>query len=245
MIKLFRKNRQNSLSEGKTKNYLKYAIGETILVVLGILIALQINNWNEARKLHKVRQYYYNQILEDLETDKRHIEYTTMEIDSSLKNYNIYMETFKEPNLPVEVVAENLRKNRISPAVFHFKTTTTKSLIGSGEIKILDAEIRNELTTYNAKKELLRTLYETSKNFYLDIWKEVYSDGYGLEPRLVNQKELANVVYNEQRNLEMYIKLDAYHVFKNDTEEWFIKGLRELLREIDNAAILIKSKIES
>lgn len=50
MIKFFRKVRQNSLSEGKTKRYFQYAIGEIVLVVIGILIALQINNWNEQRK---------------------------------------------------------------------------------------------------------------------------------------------------------------------------------------------------
>ena len=43
MIKFFRKIRQNLLSEGKSEKYLKYAIGEIILVVVGILIALQIN----------------------------------------------------------------------------------------------------------------------------------------------------------------------------------------------------------
>lgn len=50
MIKLFRNIRQNLLNEGKTSKYLKYAIGEIILVVIGILIALSINNWNELRK---------------------------------------------------------------------------------------------------------------------------------------------------------------------------------------------------
>jgi hypothetical protein len=50
MIKLFRKIRQNLLNEGKTTKYFKYAIGEIVLVVIGILIALQINNWNENRK---------------------------------------------------------------------------------------------------------------------------------------------------------------------------------------------------
>lgn len=50
MIKFFRKIRQNLLLEGKTGTYLKYAIGEILLVVIGILIALQVNNWNEGRK---------------------------------------------------------------------------------------------------------------------------------------------------------------------------------------------------
>ncbi len=50
MIKFFHKIRQNLLNEGKTTNYFKYALGEIVLVVIGILIALQINNWNENRK---------------------------------------------------------------------------------------------------------------------------------------------------------------------------------------------------
>ncbi len=50
MIKFFRKIRQNLLIENKIGKYLKYAIGEIILVVIGILFALSINNWNESRK---------------------------------------------------------------------------------------------------------------------------------------------------------------------------------------------------
>ena len=50
MIKFFRKIRQNLLMENKTGKYLKYAIGEIVLVMIGILLALQVNNWNENRK---------------------------------------------------------------------------------------------------------------------------------------------------------------------------------------------------
>ncbi|WP_411895202.1 DUF6090 family protein [Winogradskyella sp. A2] len=50
MIKFFRKIRQDLLSKGKTGKYLKYALGEIVLVVIGILIALSINNWNEDNK---------------------------------------------------------------------------------------------------------------------------------------------------------------------------------------------------
>jgi len=55
MIKFFRKIRQNLLRENKTGKYFKYAIGEITLVVIGILIALQINNWNE--NIEKQRFY--------------------------------------------------------------------------------------------------------------------------------------------------------------------------------------------
>ncbi|MBK8633970.1 MAG: hypothetical protein IPN72_10580 [Saprospiraceae bacterium] len=53
MIKLFRNIRQSLLAEGKTSKYLKYAIGEIILVVIGILIALSINTWNKTTTFQK------------------------------------------------------------------------------------------------------------------------------------------------------------------------------------------------
>jgi hypothetical protein len=65
MIKLFRNIRRKLLSEGKTTKYFKYAIGEIVLVVIGILIALQINNWNESQK--QLKQEY--KILVSLEAD--------------------------------------------------------------------------------------------------------------------------------------------------------------------------------
>jgi hypothetical protein len=49
MIKFFKKIRQNLLLEGKTRKYLKYAVGEIALVVIGILTAVSINNWNGKR----------------------------------------------------------------------------------------------------------------------------------------------------------------------------------------------------
>ena len=79
MIKFFRKIRQNLLSEGKAQKYLKYAIGEIVLVVIGILIALQINNWNEERKDHlKLLSIYsliYNDIKDDIEDLQGSLEF--------------------------------------------------------------------------------------------------------------------------------------------------------------------------
>ena len=69
MIKFFRKIRQNLLSEGKTGKYFKYAIGEIILVVIGILIALQINNWNENNKKLEIEYSILNELLNESKTN--------------------------------------------------------------------------------------------------------------------------------------------------------------------------------
>ncbi len=73
MIKFFRKIRQNMIKENKVRKYLLYAIGEIILVVIGILIALQINNLNEERKEKKIEIKAYNDLLSTLKKDKKEL----------------------------------------------------------------------------------------------------------------------------------------------------------------------------
>jgi len=69
MIKFFRKIRQKMLTENKFSKYLLYAIGEIILVVIGILIALSINNSNEKKSERKIEQDYLFSLIEDAKTD--------------------------------------------------------------------------------------------------------------------------------------------------------------------------------
>ena len=72
MIKIFRRIRQRLLSENKFNKYLIYAIGEIILVVIGILIALQINNWNESQKTIKKETIILNDFASALKQDLEH-----------------------------------------------------------------------------------------------------------------------------------------------------------------------------
>jgi hypothetical protein len=74
MIKFFRNIRRQLLGEGKTTKYVKYAIGEVLLVMIGILLALQVNNWNEARKESILELEYLKEIKTDLENDLPHVE---------------------------------------------------------------------------------------------------------------------------------------------------------------------------
>ena len=95
MIKFFRKIRQNLLVENKTGKYFKYAIGEIVLVVIGILIALQINNWNEMRKLRRAEKEILNVLqlstsinLKELETNQKRVTRFIVNTDSILSLLN-------------------------------------------------------------------------------------------------------------------------------------------------------------
>ena len=82
MIKFFRKIRFDLLEKNKTGKYLLYAIGEIILVVLGILIALQINNWNESNKISKEEHGLLVNLKRDFTSNMKLI-------NSGLDDYNI------------------------------------------------------------------------------------------------------------------------------------------------------------
>ncbi len=69
MINFFRKIRQQLLTQNKISKYLLYAIGEILLVVIGILIALQINNWNENKNQQEKIKEYAKLYIQDLEAD--------------------------------------------------------------------------------------------------------------------------------------------------------------------------------
>ena len=112
MIKLFRHIRYNIMSENKTGRYFKYAIGEIILVVVGILIALGINNWNQNRLSDKQELTYLSNLKEELGNNIKQLSV----IDSIYSSF----EKSNEEGL-------NLLKN--NPSIYEFKTID--SLIGT------------------------------------------------------------------------------------------------------------------
>ena len=69
MLKFFRTIRRTLLSDNKTGKYLKYAIGEVILVMVGILLALQVNNWNEESKTNLAQNQLLTKLSEEITQD--------------------------------------------------------------------------------------------------------------------------------------------------------------------------------
>lgn len=75
MLTIFRKVRRSLLGSGTTQKYILYALGEILLVVLGILIALQINNWNTGKKDAADEAYILHEILDNLKEDSSQLSY--------------------------------------------------------------------------------------------------------------------------------------------------------------------------
>ncbi len=96
MINFFRKIRQNLLMENKTGKYFKYAIGEIILVVIGILIAIAINNWNENRKDRKTENQVLQSVLVDLLSNEEILKKSELKIDRQINETRLFLELMRD-----------------------------------------------------------------------------------------------------------------------------------------------------
>jgi hypothetical protein len=102
MIKFFRKIRQKLLSENKFSKYMIYAIGEIILVVIGILIALQINNWNENRKLQNQELSLLSEIRTNLISSYKSLKKDSLYSQSDILQYE-KIENYIEQDLKYDI----------------------------------------------------------------------------------------------------------------------------------------------
>jgi len=91
MIPFFRKLRKKLADDNKPLKYLRYAIGEIVLVVIGILIALQINNWNEERKNYFKLTTILNIILEDIKEDAINLKTAIDDLTETNKKTKLFL----------------------------------------------------------------------------------------------------------------------------------------------------------
>ena len=151
MIKFFRKIRQKLLSENKFSKYLLYAVGEIILVVIGILIALNINNWNQNRLNEELESLYYKRLLDDAREEKQILEAT---INYSNKVYyhaknaiDVFVNSIDAENNPVENLIDMYQASQLSDA--YSASSTFQELLASGQINLIQNEnLKNTLISY-------------------------------------------------------------------------------------------------
>ncbi|TXE17161.1 hypothetical protein ES731_12545 [Psychroflexus gondwanensis] len=153
MIKFFRKIRQKNLIENKFSKYLLYAIGEIILVVFGILIALSINNWNENRKSDIELYNYLELMTEELYQDKLFYTKLISENKSRL-NYlkSISSGNFENLNLEnsQEIIAYNFALRNFGSAYYTLKENGKLISIDNKKIRDLMVYYYEELAVdYN------------------------------------------------------------------------------------------------
>lgn len=145
MIKFFRKIRYDQMRKNKTGKYFKYAIGEIVLVVIGILIALQINNWNSDRIDHIKEQ----NLLKELKSD--YLSNVT-EIEGILNTMIIHKEAYEkifdylDNNKPIDNDLKESFNLIQGIGVFNIANTTYKFIENNGINLLSNTVIRKDAT---------------------------------------------------------------------------------------------------
>ena len=155
MIRLFKKVRQKLLSENSYPLYILYASGEILLVIIGIIIALQIDNWNEDRKESNLELQLYSNLLEDLGNENFTIESQIERVNQYDElNFHVYNETNGEaqydPKLYYNLLISYHRYSMFITDKYHeYLSSMTNDRIH----QYMKSYIRQENNTKNAVEE--------------------------------------------------------------------------------------------
>jgi hypothetical protein len=185
MIKFFRKIRQNLLSENKFSKYLLYAIGEILLVMIGILLALQVNNWNENRKDLKKEQLILQNLEKNLVFNLRELNQT---FESTKIGYNASLQLLElikpESSIHATYKVDSLIAVILTYYTYDPATGVIDEIINSGQLNIIrNEELKNLVSNWS------RVMTDVQKNF--DI-----ADGHlynVLIPYLMENSNLRNI----------------------------------------------------
>lgn len=154
MINFFRKIRQKLLAESLTKlktskfsKYLIYAIGEIVLVVIGILIALQINNWNEANKNKVFEVKMLKEVTKVLQADKANFEEHISAYTELIETVTYFKSLSQNGNTFNDTMRQTLWKLNIG-RYFQFNRGPYDALKSSGIDRISNDSLRNHLINF-------------------------------------------------------------------------------------------------
>ncbi len=241
MIKFFRKIRQDLLSEGKTGKYLKYAIGEIVLVVIGILIALSINNWNENQKLDNIKQTYYHQLEKDLDSEIKNLNSRIIELDESIGSYNAYREYSKNSNLQSIEIIQAIIKVDFTWTYLSFYSNTIETLESTGDIKFIPPIIRIKLIELKRMQESLITLATSNDNVYLINLQK--AGNLGFYSLLKNSSgDIEQKI--KQNYLDIILTIESSLGLKNFTEEIKNRNLKTMLEKVNDLKVMVGQELE-
>ncbi|MCB9192616.1 MAG: hypothetical protein H6602_13215 [Flavobacteriales bacterium] len=186
MIKFFRKIRQGLLAENKFTKYLAYALGEIILVVIGILIALQLHNWSDYKKERIAETKLLQNLLEDLNRD-------SVVFDVNIQNNRFHIAVLDTMLHEISFnpdynIMDFLRHNKAFPFFGKFLATKGSYVesLSSGKLSlILSDSLRKEILAYYEVD--LHTLgadkiVDYDMNVFRTEWNDLisHSQEYGL-----------------------------------------------------------------
>lgn len=246
MIKFFRRIRQQLLSQNRFSKYLIYAIGEIVLVVIGILIALSINNWNEGRKQKNTEIIYLKGLKQNLVDSREELIRVIEESQETEKSLFELVEMVKRgvENLSNQEI-DSLIFSGMSYTIFQSRQGVIDELISSGQVSIIENDyLRMEIASWNGNLISIRETEEMSKSGFYSYADRLgsYFDFSGITPanqmfrtdlkkQFFNDLKTRNTIAN---NRETSKRLKRAYIEKKQHIETLIQVIDNELNTVDD-----------
>ena len=249
MIKIFRKIRQNLLMENKTAKYFKYAIGEIILVVIGIVIALQINNSNELRKEKDQEAIILSDIKEDLVATRLNFLETIKNQEKLILRSRDLIDAIEAQDYSIhpDTIRQYIRRGAFSHHREEAVMGSYDAIIGSGNTSIITNKelitvLANFSSQYKAGFEdqtksdnLLNLMMNTSKDFYSALSPPDVRGSLFLKKRYtLKEKEIAvKNLYENEAFLAHLLQKTRWETIRVIYQKNLLKSLNKVLYQFD------------
>ncbi|MEQ9425725.1 MAG: DUF6090 family protein [Cyclobacteriaceae bacterium] len=242
MLKLFRKTRRQLLGDSKFGRYLLYATGEIFLVVVGILIAVQINNWNESRKRDIQRVIYELSLINELNKDV--INLKRLDSLSILKKERIknYLDYFNSENPDLQILHNKLDSVISSKTAFYSGAYTIDDLITTGNLSLFSKEKKEAILKLKNTQDRY-AYYEAQSIQDVALYEQEIKKNFDLVnlAGLSEKEHLGVAGWKQQPNSHQFLILnnslaEGYKLFtfQGEMYETILGATSDLLKILDN-----------
>lgn len=216
MIKFFRHIRKSIIKENRTSKYLLYAIGEIILVVIGILIALQINTWNTENDNKKIVRKNSKTLIENLEKDSVYIINVLKVMKKQEKDLLDFEERLTKPTATIDTIIKIARYDfnpRVQTVEFP-NENAYKTMLLSGEINLFKRELTQFIYDLYSQHEFRDKVSQENFEKYVRAI-ETYNDNYYLNvPTNTIKGHLQNELWQNVNAKDLIAKFNKVLVYK-------------------------------
>jgi len=237
MLKFFRRIRYRLINEDKTRKYFQYAIGEIILIIVGVLIALSVAEWNSGRKNQSYEQKVLSEIGKDIEDSLSELDYTIKYTETRIAKLIALDSLLKNDNLEYDISLDTLFAAVWLFAKFDIERAQYESLKSKGLDLIKSDELRENLIkvyeeVYNLFETLNKIEDDINNNGYFQFHMNHFHSlnwGIAIKPndfeKLKKDNYYKNLVYTRLNSLQGN-QMNVYKSARTNMEE-----LRESIDE--------------
>lgn len=234
MLRFFSKMRYKMAAENRAAKYLSYAVGEILLVVIGILIAVQVNNWNEGRKERIQERLLIQSIVSDLEMDTLMINQTLRILKEDTTRVFGFIKRMSDSKVTIDTLVQ-IARFEFDPRLHvnsTFNDNTFKSLLSTGSLNILEKWMQDELLQINEMHDANISRTQLNSGAYVSqvtaFARKYPLPDYG---NISPDSKLADAIWRKAEFEELGVYLNAILSIRNVTNLYAIDQLKEIQKK--------------